>query len=73
VTAYAQLKSLGWEPGRVHASSEADSATSPADSQLSRHCPLAVPGGIEDYFHQVNAAARDEERHQIGERFGTRV
>jgi quercetin dioxygenase-like cupin family protein len=34
---------------------------------------ITVPGGIEDYFHQINTAASDEERHQVGERFGIRV
>ena len=34
---------------------------------------IAVPGGIEDYFREINAAATDDERHQIGERYGIRV
>ena len=34
---------------------------------------IAVPGGIEDYFHQINAAASDDERARIAERFGIRV
>jgi quercetin dioxygenase-like cupin family protein len=34
---------------------------------------IAVPGGIEDYFGQINNAATGEEMHQIGERYGIRV
>jgi mannose-6-phosphate isomerase-like protein (cupin superfamily) len=34
---------------------------------------IAVPGGIEDYFHQINAAATGGERTRIGERYGIRV
>jgi mannose-6-phosphate isomerase-like protein (cupin superfamily) len=34
---------------------------------------IAVPGGIEAYFQQINSAVSDEERHQVGERFGIRV
>jgi mannose-6-phosphate isomerase-like protein (cupin superfamily) len=34
---------------------------------------IAVPGGIEDYFREINAAATDDERHQIGERHAIRV
>jgi mannose-6-phosphate isomerase-like protein (cupin superfamily) len=34
---------------------------------------IAVPGGIEDYFGEINAAATDAEGHQIGERYGIRV
>jgi hypothetical protein len=34
---------------------------------------IAVPGGIEDYFHQINTASTDDERHRIGERYGIRV
>ena len=34
---------------------------------------IAAPGGIEDYFREINAAATDDERHQIGERYGIRV
>jgi hypothetical protein len=30
---------------------------------------IAVPGGIEDYFLQINAAS-DQERRQVGERYG---
>jgi mannose-6-phosphate isomerase-like protein (cupin superfamily) len=33
---------------------------------------IAVPGGIEDYFREINAAT-DDERHQVGERYGIRV
>jgi len=31
---------------------------------------IAVPGGTEDYFLQINAAASDQERRQVGERYG---
>jgi mannose-6-phosphate isomerase-like protein (cupin superfamily) len=34
---------------------------------------IAVPGGIEDYFHEINAASTDDDRHSIGERYGIRV
>jgi mannose-6-phosphate isomerase-like protein (cupin superfamily) len=34
---------------------------------------IAVPGGIENYFREINAAATDDERHQVGERYGIRV
>src|ERR1700750_1005286 len=34
---------------------------------------IAVPGGIEDYFGQINNAPDDGERHRIGERYGIRV
>jgi hypothetical protein len=34
---------------------------------------IAVPGGIEDYFAQINAASSDDERHLIGECYGIRV
>lgn len=44
-----------------------------AADQPARLLLIAIPGGIEDYFHQINTAASDEERHQVGERFGIRV
>ena len=34
---------------------------------------ICVPGGIEDYFGEINAASGDGERHRIGERYGIRV
>ena len=34
---------------------------------------IAVPGGIEDYFAEINAAASDAERRRIGERYGIGV
>ena len=34
---------------------------------------IAVPGGIEDYFREINAASGDDERIRIGERYGIRV
>ena len=34
---------------------------------------IAVPGGIEDYFREINAAVTDDERQQVGERYGIRV
>jgi mannose-6-phosphate isomerase-like protein (cupin superfamily) len=34
---------------------------------------IAVPGGIEDYFREINAASSDHERTRIGERYGIRV
>ena len=34
---------------------------------------IAVPGGIEHYFRQINAAATDAERDRVGEHYGIRV
>jgi quercetin dioxygenase-like cupin family protein len=34
---------------------------------------IAVAGGIEDYFHQINTASTDDERRRIGERYGIHV
>jgi mannose-6-phosphate isomerase-like protein (cupin superfamily) len=34
---------------------------------------IAVPGGIEDYFDQINNASDDIEGHRIGELYGIRV
>ena len=34
---------------------------------------IAVPGGIEDYFHDINTASTDDEHRRIGERYGIRV
>jgi mannose-6-phosphate isomerase-like protein (cupin superfamily) len=34
---------------------------------------IAVPGGIEDYFREINAASSDDECTRIGERYGIRV
>jgi hypothetical protein len=34
---------------------------------------IAVPGGIEDYFREINAAPSDARRRRIGERYGIRV
>jgi mannose-6-phosphate isomerase-like protein (cupin superfamily) len=34
---------------------------------------IAVPGGIEDYFREINAAATDDERIRIGADYGIRV
>jgi mannose-6-phosphate isomerase-like protein (cupin superfamily) len=34
---------------------------------------IIVPGGIEGYFQQINNAATDEERYQIGEQHSIRV
>jgi hypothetical protein len=33
---------------------------------------IALPGGIEDYFHDINTVTTDEER-RIGERYGLHV
>ena len=33
---------------------------------------IAVPGGIEDYFREINAASSDAERRRIQERHGIR-
>jgi hypothetical protein len=34
---------------------------------------ITVPGSIEDYFREINAASGDDERTRIGERHGIRV
>ena len=34
---------------------------------------IAVPGGIEDYFREINTASTDGERRRIGEHYGIRV
>jgi len=34
---------------------------------------IAVPGGIEQYFREINKASDDQERRQIGERYHIRV
>jgi hypothetical protein len=34
---------------------------------------IAVPGGTEDYFRAIGAAASGAERRRIGERCGIRV
>ena len=34
---------------------------------------IAIPGGIENYFREINAASSDDERNRIGERYGIRV
>jgi mannose-6-phosphate isomerase-like protein (cupin superfamily) len=44
-----------------------------ADSGPARLLLIAVPGGIEAYFAEINAAASDQERDQVGERHGIRV
>ena len=44
-----------------------------AKDQPARLLLITVPGGIEDYFRQINNAANDEERHQIGEHYRIRV
>ena len=44
-----------------------------ATDQPARLLLITVPGGIEDYFGQINNAANDEERHRIGEQHGIRV
>jgi len=49
-------------PGRPHRFWAAD-----------RPLLIAVPGGIEGYFHQINATATDDDRIRIGERHGIHV
>jgi hypothetical protein len=44
-----------------------------ARDQPARLLLITAPGGIEDYFRQINNAATDEERHQIGEQHRIRV
>lgn len=34
---------------------------------------IAVPGGIEYYFHEINTASTDDERHRIGKRYDIRM
>jgi quercetin dioxygenase-like cupin family protein len=43
------------------------------EGQAARLLLITVPGGIEDYFRQINNASSDEERHQIGEQYRIRV
>jgi len=44
-----------------------------AVGQPARLLLIAVPGGIEDYFHDINTATTDDQRRWIGERYGIRV
>jgi hypothetical protein len=44
-----------------------------AEGPAARLLLIAVPGGIEDYFREINAASGDDERTRIGERYGIRV
>jgi len=44
-----------------------------APARPARLLLIVAPAGIEDYFREINSAATDDERHQIGERFGIRV
>jgi mannose-6-phosphate isomerase-like protein (cupin superfamily) len=44
-----------------------------AKDQSARLLLISVPGGIEDYFGEINHAPGDEERHRIGEQYGIRV
>jgi mannose-6-phosphate isomerase-like protein (cupin superfamily) len=44
-----------------------------APARPARLLLIVAPGGIEDYFRQINAASTDDERHQIGEHYGIRV
>lgn len=42
-------------------------------TQSARLLLIAVPGGTEDYFRQINNAPDDGERHRIGELYDIRV
>ncbi len=44
-----------------------------ATGQPARLLLIAVPGGIEDYFRQINNARNDEELHRIAEQYKIRV
>jgi mannose-6-phosphate isomerase-like protein (cupin superfamily) len=44
-----------------------------APARPARLLLIVAPGGIEDYFAEINSASTDDERHRIGERFGIRV
>ena len=44
-----------------------------APARPARLLLIVAPGGIEDYFAEINSACTDDGRHQIGERFGIRV
>jgi len=44
-----------------------------AAGAVARLLLIAVPGGIEDNFAEINAADSDAERARIGERYGIRV
>jgi hypothetical protein len=47
--------------------------SSVATNQSARLLIIAVPGGIEDCFRQINNAPDDQKRHRIGELRGIRV
>ena len=44
-----------------------------ADVEPARLLLLAVPGGIEDYFREINAATTEFAGHAVGEKYGIRV
>ena len=44
-----------------------------APARPARLLLIVAPGGIEDYFAEINSASTEDERHHIGERFGIRV
>jgi mannose-6-phosphate isomerase-like protein (cupin superfamily) len=44
-----------------------------AKDQPAKLLLITVPGGIEDYFHQINNATTDEQRDRIGEQHSIRV
>jgi quercetin dioxygenase-like cupin family protein len=44
-----------------------------AKDQSAKLLLITVPGGIEDYFHQINNATTGEERDRIGEQHSIRV
>jgi hypothetical protein len=44
-----------------------------AAQSIARLLLIAVPGGIQDYFREINTASADDERHRIGQRYGIRV
>jgi hypothetical protein len=44
-----------------------------AKDQPAKLLLITVPGGIEDYFRQINNATTDEERDRIGEQHSIRV
>ena len=44
-----------------------------ADVEPARVLLMAVPGGIEDYFREINAATTEFAGHAVGEKYGIRV
>jgi mannose-6-phosphate isomerase-like protein (cupin superfamily) len=44
-----------------------------AKSGTARLLLIAVPGGVEDYFREINTASTEADFTEVGERYGIRV